>query len=276
MYRALLIVALLAGGAAQAQDMPLSQILLPGEGWRELSRLESNPGAILADGQGRLLVAEADRPIVRVIDGDELVRAFWTPSGVVRAMCRDREGGILATIPARKRIVRFDGKKELTIEELDAQDVALIGGKLFHTRSAGGAIHLAGQAQSVAQGIAGPGGLVGWNDGSTLVVGEAGGKHLRAYRIGASGSLDGGERYYTLRVRPGKASEVRQLTLDEAGRLYAATAEGVQVFDPTGRLCGVLVSPRRAPVTGVALVGDRLYVICDGKLWWRKTKTRGV
>ena len=51
------------------------------------------------------------------------------------------------------------------------------------------------------------------------------------------------------------------------------------MFDPTGRLSGVLLSPVRAPVTSVAFAGkdhDRLYIVCDGKLYARKTKTQGV
>lgn len=275
MNRVLLLVALASAGVARAQDMPLSQILIPGESWRAVTKLEGKPGALLSDGTGKLLVADAEKPIVRVLDVDERIRGFWTPSGVVRAMCRDAEGGIYATIPERKRIVRFDGKMELTVHDLDAQDVAMVGKVLYYTDAARRSVMIAGRAKPVAGESQALGGLVGWSDGGTLVVGEAGGKHLLTYRIRSDGTLDGRERYYPLRVRGKDPSEVRQLTVDASGRLYAATREGVQVYDPTGRMSGVLVSPGRAAVTAVALVGERLYIVCEGKLWWRKTKTRG-
>ena len=36
------------------------------------------------------------------------------------------------------------------------------------------------------------------------------------------------------------------MTSDTLGRYYVTTALGVQVFDPTGRLCGVLDKPLSA------------------------------
>jgi sugar lactone lactonase YvrE len=53
----------------------------------------------------------------------------------------------------------------------------------------------------------------------------------------------------------------------------------VQVFDPTGRLSGILVAPERAPLGGAAFGGadlDRLYVACAGKVYVRKTLAKGV
>jgi enterochelin esterase family protein len=61
--------------------------------------------------------------------------------------------------------------------------------------------------------------------------------------------------------------------------LYAATDLGIQVFDPTGRLCGVLLKPKDEPLIGVAFGGsdnDRLFTVCGDKLYSRKLKTRGV
>jgi len=73
-----------------------------------------------------------------------------------------------------------------------------------------------------------------WKDGGTLVVGDEDGDKLYAYRVGKDGGLDAKEGYYTLRRRDREPSGVKALTLDTDGRLYAATALGVQVFDPTG------------------------------------------
>ena len=42
------------------------------------------------------------------------------------------------------------------------------------------------------------------------------------------------------------------------GRIYAATEIGVQVFDPTGRLCGVLTPARAAPRSAYAPEATRL------------------
>jgi gluconolactonase len=113
-----------------------------------------------------------------------------------------------------------------------------------------------GEAKRFELPLVEPSGLVLWPDGGTLVVGDAGGKHLWAFRIEKDGSLSCGDRYYPLRVRKDvDRSAVRALAVDGVGRLYADTPEGIQVFDPTGRLCGVLTKPRPQPVGKLEIGG---------------------
>src|SRR5262249_34835250 len=98
-----------------------------------------------------------------------------------------------------------------------------------------------------------PAGITLWPDGRRLVVGDADGKHLWAFPVEKDGDLTAGERYYALRVKRGQTkSGVTALTVDDKGRLYACTPLGVQVFDPTGRLCGVLLKPSAADPTAIA------------------------
>ncbi len=118
-----------------------------------------------------------------------------------------------------------------------------------------------------------------WADGGTLVAGVAGNKYLYAYRIRENGDLDGKERYYPFWVRPKRPSGNAGPALDAAGRAYATSREGVQVFDPTGRLSGIMVAPERAALGGAAFGGadlDRLYVACGGKVYVRKMLRKGV
>ena len=68
---------------------------------------------------------------------------------------------------------------------------------------------------------------------------------------------------------------VHELTLDTAGRLYAATSQDLQVFDPTGRLSGVLTLPAKGKVEAMAWEGkekDTLAMWIDGKKWTRAMK----
>ena len=69
------------------------------------------------------------------------------------------------------------------------------------------------------------------------------------------------------------------LTVDTDGRLYATSAQGLQMFDPTGRLGGVIVKPQKAWLSNVAFGGpklDTLYVTCGDKVYRRRTKVTGV
>ena len=146
------------------------------------------------------------------------------------------------------------------------------------------ALHKDGKRVQMAEtkqlGLTRPSGMTLWPDGRTLVVGDAEGKHLWAFRIEKNGSLSCGEGYYTLRVGPGMtASGVTALTVDCKGLLYACTPLGVQVFDPTGRLCGVLLKPDDKTPTAIAFGGlgrDTLYVLEGENSYGRNTQAKGV
>ncbi len=125
-----------------------------------------------------------------------------------------------------------------------------------------------------------PAGIALWPDRHTLVVGDAEGKHLWALRIEKDGSLSCGDRYYAPRVKPGQAaSGVTVLTVDSKGLLYACTPLGVQVFDPTGRMCGVVHNPDGKTPTAIAFGGperDILYVLSGENIYGRKIQAKGV
>jgi enterochelin esterase family protein len=69
------------------------------------------------------------------------------------------------------------------------------------------------------------------------------------------------------------------MTSDTIGRYYVTTALGVQVFDPTGRLCGVLNKPQpEKGLTSIVLAGpkrDLLYVTNGDKIFRRKVQATG-
>lgn len=108
-----------------------------------------------------------------------------------------------------------------------------------------------------------------WHGGDSLLVGDAGGKHVWTFRIEKNGDLSGGDRYCPLRVRPGEGeSHVSALCIDGSNRVYAAYKEGIMVYDPTGRPCGLITAPGSGPISKLvfeghqlfAKVGDQVYV----------------
>jgi sugar lactone lactonase YvrE len=110
--------------------------------------------------------------------------------------------------------------------------------------------------------------------GSTLLVGDAAGRYVWAFRIEKDGSIGPGDRYCRLRVNASNRSETSALTVDGVGRFYAATNLGVQVFDPTGRLCGVMTAPP-GKVTGLTFAGDKLYAAAGDKRYVRRMLAEG-
>jgi enterochelin esterase family protein len=124
-----------------------------------------------------------------------------------------------------------------------------------------------------------PSGLVLWPDQGSLVVADHAGTALWAFRIKKDGTLVAPEPYYPLRVGKSQPSEAEGITVDAGGLVYATSAEGVQVFDPTGRLCGVLLRPVPGAEVAVAFAGperDHLVLACDNKLYVRKLLMKGL
>ena len=69
------------------------------------------------------------------------------------------------------------------------------------------------------------------------------------------------------------------MTTDSAGRYYVCTAVGLQMFDSTGRMGGVIAKPQNKFLSNVAFAGPDfsfLYVTCADKVYRRKTKAHGV
>jgi gluconolactonase len=289
MRKLVVLALLLFAGAAIAQDMPLSQVLIDGEGWHEFKGKlpETMPVGLTSDGKGNLFASLAgsirSAGIFKVEPGGKVDA---TPAGNTKTnyecLCFDREGRLHAASGFGTQIVRFDekGQGKRLDPEIDGSVVAVSpAGKVYYVDPKKHAVFLSGKKEPVAGDVGRPSCMAFWKDGGTLVVGDSAGKHLYAFRVKEDGTLDAKEKYYTLRVRPKQPSGVKQLILDDKGRLYAATNLGVQVFDPTGRLCGVINPPVREPITAVALAGekrDHLFVICGGKLYQRKTRAKAA
>ena len=116
-------------------------------------------------------------------------------------------------------------------------------------------------------------------DGTTMFAASATGKHVWAFVVKKTGTYTDGEPYCPLRLRFGQEKlAVTDLTVDTAGRIYAATLDGIQVFDPTGRLSGVLLLPTKGTPVRIGWTGekrDHLAVQIDDKVFARPMNATG-
>ena len=132
---------------------------------------------------------------------------------------------------------------------------------------------------TVAGGITSPNGIALSPKQDFLYVSEYGGTNVWSFAIAADGSLSAGERSMTLVVPPGKKDSGGDgSTVDALGRLYVTSHAGVQMFDWSGRLGGVIAKPR--PDKGVyscvfAGPGNAYLYVCGGDaVHRRKTLTQ--
>ncbi len=133
----------------------------------------------------------------------------------------------------------------------------------------------------VAGGINAPNGITLSPDHRFLFVSEYRGSNVWSYAIGEDGALASGERYMTLVVPAGKTESAGDgATTDAQGRIYVTSTAGIQMFDWTGRLGGVISKPTRdntAVSCAFAGPGRAYLYVCDkDKIWRRKTLTKGM
>jgi enterochelin esterase family protein len=279
-------VLLLAAAPAAAQDMPLSEVLREGEGWRPVPKLFKGIRGLASDRRGNVFVSHQYGRQISRIGTDGKVNVFARPESRVLGLCFGEGGRLYGCQPDRRRLVAWDakGKMSTVASGVAAWDLVLTRRRVLYCTSPGdGAIYRVsprGKVRRVDRGNTVPTGLVLWPDQGTLVVGHTGGRYLWTYRIDKDGALSARERYYTLRKSSVRTTaKSTGLTVDTKGRVYAPSPEGVQVFDPTGRLCGVLARPAAGENIGIAFGGarrDLLFTGCGDRVYYRKTRAQGV
>jgi gluconolactonase len=90
-----------------------------------------------------------------------------------------------------------------------------------------------------------PNGLAFSPGEDTLYVCDTARYHVRAFQVDPSGMMKAGSSRVFARVDPGQAGGPDGMKIDRFGRVYVAVALGVWVFEPNGRLLGIISTPAR-------------------------------
>lgn len=284
---ALCATSLSVAGPLLAQDMPLSQILIDGENWKLVAEGYKFTEGPAVDAEGNLYFVDVPTSkIIKVDTKTGSVTDWVTDSGKASGLMFGSDGRLYACQSANRQVVAYDNDAKPTViaTDLDVNDLVVSRkGDVYVTDYKNSRVwHISpdGKKQMVDEGIAKPNGIILWPDEQTLVVSDNAGGSLWTFRVKADGTLEHKQPYYTLELGPQDApSQADGMTVDVAGRLHVATSQGLQVFDSTGRLAGILLKPQPKFLSNVAFAGeqlDTLYVTCADKVYSRKLKTQGI
>jgi enterochelin esterase family protein len=284
-----------------ASDFTLHRLLVEGEGWTKVVDGLAFADAPCTDAAGNFYYSDMRPPAAGVYrlapDG---TRTRLSEEGV-SGMKFGPDGRLYACQGAKRRLIALTpatGAIEVLAEDVQPNDLAVTRrGHIFFTETGKKQVTFVDpktrEKRAADTGLANPNGITLSARHDTLAVSEAGGEHVQVYRVQPDGTLDARAPYMTLR-RPidpkgefkfnqpppyRKASGGDGMTSDTAGRWYVASPLGVQVFDPTGRLCGVLTKPQPdQPLTSCALSGPGLgylYVTNGNAIFRRKVQATG-
>ncbi len=286
----LLALALSATVHAQnlAGDEALSKALIDGEGWQEVAAGFGMTDGACSDAEGNVYFADLPKAVVHKVGLDGRVSVFMENGPKISGLKFGPDGRLYAcTQGPKKQVIAITlPSKEIAVLADDVQPNDLIvspQGFVYFTETGKGQVTgvdlKSGKVFTAATKLNAPNGITLSPDGGTLGVSEYRGSNVWTYRVKADGTLDAGAPSMTLRTPPGKVESAGDgMTVDSQGRWYVTSALGVQMFDFTGRLGGVIARPQNKGTVSVAFGGPKLeylYACSSDKLYQRKLQTGG-
>ncbi len=303
-----LLVFVALSTVVRAQDTSLHDWLVEGEGSKVAASGYTFTDGLCVDKAGNLYFTDvkAGPGIYKIDAADGKVSLFIDGLPGISGLQIGPDGKFYACHNKEQRVIRFgnDGKPEVLLTGIKCNDLAVTeAGFVYITETPTKSIHLITpdkQHRVVDQGnVSKPNGISISPDSRTLAVSDMGGKNVWTWTIEADGSLTGGAPYMTMATplladqtggaKPGERpanlpaykaeSGGDGMTTDTNGRYYVTTYLGVQVFDQTGRLSGILDKPTPdSKVVSVEFGGkdhDVLFIAAGDKIMSRKMKAKG-
>jgi enterochelin esterase family protein len=275
-------------------DLSLLNLILPGEGWKTVAENLGFADGPCSDEAGNFYFSDMKEPAVYriALDGTKTRVCGEGVSGLKFGP----DGLLYACQGGKKRIISIhpeDGEVREIATGVQPNDLVVTNeGNLYITETGLKQVTFidpkTGAVWIADHGIAGPNGIALSPDGGTLAVSDSKGEFVWAFRVESNGTLSAREPYMSLRLPIDPKGEFKLnspppydaaskgdgMATDWRGRYYVASALGVQVFDPTGRLCGVLDKPQASkPLTSCTLAGVRgetLFVTNGDKIFSRR------
>lgn len=294
----LLLVTPLARSQDLAVDMTLHRLLIPGEEWQLVTEGLGFADGPCSDEEGNFYFSDMKAPGIFMIS-DKIKKISDEPASGLKF---GPDGRLYACQGSKKRLIAIDlnsGAIDVLATDVQPNDLVVTRkGHIYFTETGKHQVILVDPKTKavtpVDTGIAGPNGIALSPDQGTLVVSDYKGANVWAFAIKSDGTLAGKAPYMTMRLPIDPQGEFLHAapppyksasggdgsTSDTIGRYYVTSALGVQVFDPTGRFCGVLPKPQLdKPLTSCALAGPKreyLYVTNGDKIFRRKVQATGA
>ena len=275
--------------ALVAQDMSLAEILIPDGSWELIGEGYKFTEGPAADAQGNVYFTDVPTNTIYKIDLQDNITVFDDQAERTSGLYFGPGGKLYACRMGGKKIVVYDlakdpqAKAEVLAENVGVNDlvVDLKGGVYFTDPGNQRVMYLdPSRKLHVAATNLKPNGIILSPRAGTLVVTENDHPWLWTFRVETNGTLSArGPQFGVVQVPEGeKLPKSDGMIFDDDGRLYLASAAGLQVFDTQARPCGTILKPQKAFLSNVVFGGknfDTLYVTCQDKVYKRKTQVKG-
>ncbi len=277
-------------------DLTLLNLLIHGEDWELVASDLGFADALCADKDGNLYFCDMRAPAVIRISAADGSRTEIAKESVSGLEFSPDASLLYACQGSKNRVISINvstGEVKTVAEGVKPNDLAVTsdGFILFTETGKSQVVRIdpkTGEVTPVDMGITKPNGIALSNDGGTLAVSDYGGTHTWTFRVNPGAVLDAKMPTMPMRLPIDPKGEFRfnepppyktvakgdGMAVDKRGRYYVTSDLGVQVFDPTGRPCGVLPKvDKDQPLTTCMLAGSdhsTLYIAHGKKIYRRK------
>lgn len=262
------------------------QVLLPGEEWQLVSEGYRYTDGPAVNATGEIFFTDPANNRIHKVASDGKISVFAQNTNGANGMMFGPDGRLYAGLTRSQQIVAYDaaGKMDVVADNMPSNDLAVnVRGDVYVTDTANKKVWFipkGGKPRVVDEGIESPNGVLFSPDQTLLYVSDHAGQLSWAFQIQPDGSLAHKQRYFHAHVPEGASrSRADGMAVDADGRVYIATALGVQVFDQIGKCHAIIPAPLAASLSNVEFGGpnfDEMYVTNGDKLFKRKTKVKGV
>jgi enterochelin esterase family protein len=282
-----------------AGDEALSKVLPEQGGWELVGEGYGFTDAACSDPTGNFYFSDLPKGIIYRAENGSKPKPWLEKGPKISGLKFGADGLLYAATQGslngqeKKQIISIspETKKIVTIAtDVDPNDliVSKAGWIYFTDTGKGEVVRVAAsarsmsRAQTVAGGINKPNGITLSPDEKFLMVSEYGGTNAWSFMVAEDGTINSGERFMTLRQPAGAKDGVSGgdgMTRDNQGRVYITSLVGIQMFDATGRMGGVIAKPSNAACVSVGFAGEDqswLYACASDKVFRRKTLAKGV
>jgi gluconolactonase len=278
-------------GIGQTRNDTLNDILIPGEGWQLVSEGYKSVEGPAANARGEVFFNDVTSSKTFKIGLDGKVSEFIADSKKGSGQAFGPNGKLYAVAGGDQKVVVYDadGTAKVIADGWVGNDLVVAhNGNVYVTNPPAGnsndpskvwLIKPGGEKSVVDTGLKYANGIALSPDQTLLYVADYRSHWVYSYLIQPDGSLQNKQRFYWLHVPDtSDQSNADGIRVDRDGRLYVATALGIQVCDQAGRVQCIIPTPNRR-LSNFAFGGehfDTLYATCGDRVYKRKLKVIGA
>jgi gluconolactonase len=276
--------------AGNSNNNTLKALLLPGEGWQQVSegyRFTEGPAV---NAKGEVFYNDVPNSKTYKIGLDGRVSLFLADSKRGDGQSFGPDGRLYAAAGAEQKILAWDaeGRATAVAEGFRGNDLVVASnGNIYVTFPGWNGsdpsqvilIRPNGEKKVVDTGLRFSNGITMSPDQTLLYVADTRTRWVYSYQIQSDGTLAHKQKFYWLHFSDADDDSMADgLDVDRDGRLYVATRYGVQICDQAGKVQAILPTPN-GKISNISIGGenfDILYATCGDKVYRRKLNTRGA